>query len=555
MSQKYFYLLVSFLSAHIYCFCAYAIEWPILDSSHPQKILHRKIIGSIFGRPDQEYWGGRFKGNFFVIQGNGVDQQQNRELIQYLPHLRSLLEQSTGIQLFHTCTPEEITQFSQCVPYKIAVNNRVLPFPFFLYNRSKLAHFTPFVISHQEGPLIEGTSMECSLQNLDMLCSQQIETLKEKHRANNILQKVFPIIDGANLAIMRDQKFLLKTIQHYPSISITLESLLDLMTKDRDLITQAAQIFTPHEASNVCQYLPFLDQLHTLGNQGALCKHRYKGRKGIDEAMAYIRHNPILIEGIISDELQKTTGRPSIILRIVLFYIALEKTRMAGENFGPGNLVTFYKGDYLGSNPNVKVLLSQTSFFCGESFYTPSNGYLKNADYSNFVSDDSGPNPPQMVFTDCSGLAQYVTRHFHPTNQRLKNRILSRHLAAAYDAFANKQKETKNILYDLYGNNNRLLKAHEQQNLVDHSETIKHLKKVYEPVLNPIKTMQPGDILIERSAMADKEGHVMIIVEPGSPIIVAELTSGRIRGYRWRALELSNNTENRFHRVLRIKRP
>jgi hypothetical protein len=340
------------------------------------------------------------------------------------------------------------------------------------------------------------------------------------------------------------------------------------MRRDRDLITQAANAFDPGNASET-RYLPFLDQLHALGNQGALLGHSYVGRKGIDGAIIYLRNNPGLLRGVISDDLKNLSGKNAINLRIALFYVALAKKTAAGENFGPANLTTFFNNDYFGNNARVKNLLSQTSFYQNGRFYAPDNGYIKNADSSNSVPADfqgldlgihSGRNLNnlKMVFTDCSGFAQYVVRQFHPANERLKDRVMSYHLSAVYDALANEKKGTTNGLYDIYGKYNRALKAHEKNKITKFSKTISQLKSVYEPVLNPMQNVRPGDILVERSASASGEGHVMIVVDKDtnnpSRVSIVELTGfGNSRGYKWRDLNLSNDTEGRFHRVLRIK--
>lgn len=547
--KKYNYLLSVLF---IICVCSTSIcamEWPVLDSADPQKPRHKKIIGSIFGRPGEEYCGGKFKENVFVVQGHGVDQQQNCELIRHLPCLRELLQQGHEIKLFHVGTTDEVAHFSRHVLYQIALNDHVLSFRFSLYNKGKLNHFTPFIISNQEHTLL-------SLPMLPFYSSQHIARLMEEHTDHHVLKHAFAIMAGADLAIAHDQKILLNTIQAYPNDTINMESLVGVMSRDRDLITQAACAFSPEEGSKGRHYLPFLDQLHTLGNQGALCGHRYKGRKGIDEAILYIRNNPALLRGILSDNLQQLKGKNSINLRISLFYIALEKKKSVGEIFELTDLTTFYKGEYFGPNQCVKDLLSQTSFHQNGSFYTPSNGYVKNGD-SSITVPNRNLNNLQMVFTDCSGFAQYVVRQFHPTNQRLKTRIMSYHLAALYDFLANEEQGTTNILYDLNGNNSRSLKEHEIEKITGHSETIRQLKSVYEPVLNPLQNIKSGDLLVERSADFSREGHVMIVVEQDlnnpSHVTIVELTSGSIRGYTWRDLNLSNNTEDRFHRVLRIK--
>ncbi len=163
-------------------------------------------------------------------------------------------------------------------------------------------------------------------------------------------------------------------------------------------------------------YLPFLDQLHALGNQGPLLGHTYKGRKGIDGAIVLIRNHHELLRGEVAEELKRLSGTDTINLRIALFYIALAKKREAGETFGPAHLSTFFKGDYFGSNPTVKDLLSQTSFYQEGCFWTPDNGYVKNSDSrKNVPSDFQGLDlvvengrsldNPQMVFSDCSGFA------------------------------------------------------------------------------------------------------------------------------------------------------
>lgn len=563
------------------------MEWPVLDSADSQKPLHKTIISSIFGRPGEEYQGGKFKGNFFVVQGNGVDAQQNHGLIQHLPRLRILLQKENKIRISHVGTTDEVAHFSKHVLYQIALNDQVLPFQFSLYNKAKLNNFILFTIPDQEDtPILTPVShpfhshqliediaavrVGHGIWNLGAPSSQEIEKLIEKHKDHNVLGKAFAIIEGADLAAAYDQKVLLNTIRAYPNNTINMDKLFDLMRKDRDLITQAANAFYPDEVSKA---LPFLDQLDTLGSQGTLCGESYKGykgRKGIDEAIVYIQRNSELLRGVVSDKLSKLIGKNAINLRIALFYIALAKKKEAGENFGPANLTTFYKGDFFGPNQSIKDLLSQTKFYQNGFFYTPTNAYVKNADNSTNVPNDfegldlvtgnsRNLNNLPIVFTDCSGFLQQVVRQFHPTNECLQHRVMSYHLSALYDFLANEKEGTTNILYDLHGNNSRPLKAHEREKVTDYRETIRQLKSVYEPVLNPMQNIRSGDVLIERSADVNEEGHVMIVVSqdsysPFRPTII-ELTGGSIRGYTWRDVDLSNNTEDRFHRVLRIKSP
>ena len=585
MSRQYNYFLSGFLAACVSSVSAYAMDWPVLDSADPQRPIHKTIISSILGRAGEAYQGGKFKGNFFVVQGNGVDQQQNRELIQQLPRLRTLLQQGNKIKLSHVGTAGEVAQFSKHVLYQVSVNDQALPFQFSLYNKDKLSNFTPFTISdegntpttphvphpHHPEQQIDGIAtvrVGHGIRTSGATSPQKIDRLIEKYKNHAVLSKAFAILEGADLARAHDQKVLLNTIRAYSNNPINMDNLFELMRKDRNFITQAANAFNPGNAEEA-RYLPFLDQLHALGNQGALCGHSYTGRKGIDGAIIYIRDNPELLRGVVSDELKNLSGKNAINLRIALFYIALAKKKAAGENFGPSQLTTFYKGDYFGSGQSVKNLLSQTSFYQNGSFYAPDNGYIKNADSSvNLPGDFQGLplaavngrnlNNLKMVFTDCSGFAQYVVRQFHPTNERLEDRVMSYHLSAVYDALANEKKGTTNVLYDLNGNNSRALKAHEKEKVTRFSRTIGQLKSVYEPVLNPMQNMQPGDILVERSASASGEGHVMIVVDKDSNnpsrATIVELTGfGSNRGYTWRDLTLGNNTEGRFHRVLRIK--
>lgn len=583
--NKYTFLLSILLAVCVCSTSAYTMEWPVLDSADPQKPLHKTIISSIFGRPGEEYRGGKFKGNFFVLQGNGIDQHQNCVLIQHLPRLRILLQQGNDLKLSHVGTTDEVAHFSKHVLYQIALNDQVLPFQFSLYNKGKLNNFTPFTIPdqentpilahvshpHQSQQLIEGIAavrVGHGIWNFEAPPSQHIERLIKEYKDHNILGKAFSIIEGADLAVAYDQKVLLNAIRAYPNNTINMDKLFDLMRKDRDLITQAANAFNPDEVSKA---LPFLDQLDTLGSQGTLCGESYKGykgRKGIDEAINYIQNNPELLTGVVSDKLGKLTGKNAINLRIALFYIAIAKKKAAGESFGPANLTTFYKGSYFDFGQNIKDLLSQTSFYQNGCFYTPHNGYVKNADLAINVPNDfegldllvghgRNLNNLQMVFTDCSGFLQQVVRQFHPTNECLQHRVMSYHLSALYDALANEKKGTTNILYDLYGNNSRPLKEHEREKVTTHSEIIRQLKSVYEPVLNPMQNIRSGDILVERSADVNVEGHVMIVVAQDSHnpsrLTIIELTCGSMRGYTWSDLDLSNNTEDRFHRVLRIK--
>jgi|GEM_PF-4608863 len=573
----------SFLSlifaASVFSAAAHATDWPTLDSADLERPVHKTIISSILGRPGEAYHGGQYKTNFFVIQGNGVNRNKNLSLYQELPRLRRLLQEGARIQLYPVGTAEEVAQFSKNVLYQISVNGASLPFHFSLYNRKKLSNFEPFTIPRgnvapaeaainpPRQNFIEGVApvrLGHGISSSTPAFHEKIDRLRAEHRNNPVLCKAFRIIEGADLAMAHDQKILLNTIRAHPNTPINKETLLNLMRRDRDSITRAANAFRNGNDPED-RYLPFLDQLHALGNQGSLLGHTYKGRKGIDGAIIFIRDHPELLDGILPQALKNLTGTDAIKLRIALFYVARAK---AGERFGPGALTTFFKGNYFGTNPSVKDLLSQTSFFQNGHFYAPDNGYIKNADSANAIPNDFqgldlGPNQGadfhnrEMIFTDCSGFIQQVVRQCHPQNPRLQKRVMSYHLAPLYDVLANEKKGTRNGLYGLHGRKIRDLNDSEKSKTQQFSNTIEQLRSVYEPVLNPIANIRPGDILVERNANGG-EGHVMFVVEQDSTnpsrVTIVELTGfGKKRGYAWRSLELSDRANGTFHRVLRIK--
>lgn len=579
MLKKHTYFLIGFLAASANCIWAYAIEWPILDSWDSQKPLHKKILSSILGRPGEKYRGGKFKGNFFVIQGNGVDREKNRELIDALPFLRTSLKEGHRLELHHISSEAKVANFTKHCLYKLAVDSKDTGFRFSLYNRENLKGFTPFPIpaeekvaslpTHQPSPWFKGIApvhVGYGVRTNSALPDQEIKKLITKYKNHPILGKALKIIEGADLAVAHDQKVLLNNIRSLRNNDINIDDLFNLMKKDRDLITQAANKLDRRK-DPVTLYLPFLDQLHALGNQGAICGRKYVGRKGIDAAITLIEKNPKLLHGIVLQRLQNLAGKDAIDLRIALFYIALAKKKAAGQSFGPSHLITFYKGNYFGHNKEVKELLSQTSFFQDGYFYAPDNGYIKSADtvvsiphdFQDLrlaVDEDRPLDNLNMIFTDCSGFAQHVVRQFHPSHARLQERVMTYHLAAIYDVLMNERMGTKNWLYDLSGEKKRPLNEHEKKKIEKYKGTIEDLKSVYEPVLNPKKNMLPGDLLIRRSATTDAEGHVMMIVEQApSHVIIVELTgSEKSRGYRWKAITPKDTVNDIVYHVLRIKR-
>lgn len=547
------------ITAAITAQSALALDWPNLDSNDPARPVHKTIISSILGRAGENYHGGQYMNNHFVIQGEGVNEKENRELYKELPRLRRDLKQGRRIQLYHVGTTAEVKPFERNVRYGISVDGEPLPFYFSLYNRAKLNKFKPFLIPKENVAVQDAIAKPAHKENLPDhighgiqsgkgVPAREIERLRELHKDNPILSRAFRIIEGADLAIAHDQHTLLTTIRAHPE-TVNLDHMINVMRQDRDLITRAAlALKTGRDPEDT--YLPFLDQLHALGNQDKICGHSYKGRKGIDGAIILIREHPELLQGTIPNALKHVSGRDAINLRIALFYIARAKT----HDFNPNQLTTFYKNNYFGHNPVVKDLLKGTSFFQDGYFFAPDNGYIKNADCTRPLPHDQNH---AMVFTDCSGFIQQVVRQLHPENRRLQDRVMSYQLAPLYDVLANEKRGTRHGLYDLKGNRARDLNAYEKKKIEQFSETIRGLKNVFEPVINPLQNMRPGDILIERS-VDGSEGHVMFIVDQDrndpTRVTIVELTGfGKRRGYAWRNLRLSNDTNGTFHRVLRVR--
>ena len=128
---------------------------------------------------------------------------------------------------------------------------------------------------------------------------------------------------------------------------------------------------------------------------------------------------------------------------------------------------------------------------------------------------------------------------------------MSYHLASIYDYLANKKMHSINKFYDIDGST-RQLDSRERNQINKFMLTIKNLSTIYEPVINPIKNIKPGDIIIRRGS---GEGHVMMVVEQSSfdpyLITILELTSGKGNGFNWTQKRLAK--ENKIYRVLRIE--
>lgn len=397
-----------------------------------------------------------------------------------------------------------------------------------------------------------------------------ISQLVQKYKDNPILAEAFALMEGADLARLYDQKLLIEGIRSHPTRAINKTTLLTLMRKDCELITRAA---TSLQVGNDAEtrYLPFVDQLHAYGSQGRICSHTYVGRKGIDGAIDLINRHPSLLNGEVCEQLLNLKGLDAIKLKIALFYIHLMKKKAAGETIDLTQFKTFYPGKYFGKNKEaILKFLNQTSFCQNGVFFAPENGYIKNGNFSLDIPGEIFVDAPlkweegryfnnhKMIFTDCSGFAQFVARQFHPDNNALQDkRQMSYQLAAVYDALANESKGTSNRLYNIAGSNFRPLTREEQERVSEYSPLTESLRSVYQPVLNPLVNIQPGDLIIERGS---GEGHVMIVVEQDqrdpTRVIIVELSGfGDNRGYRWRSIKLKQGENGgTCHRLLRIKR-
>lgn len=563
INNRFKFLLLTALSQSI----SYSSEiaWPDLDSS--KNDTHKLIVSSILGREGEDYKGGKYKGNFFVLQGNGIDSARNSQLIIDLPALRRDLKAGKTIHMKYTT--ENASNFEIRARYEIKVDGVSRPYQFVLYNKAKLPEFAPFLIPRVEVPGVRQTRIGhggCQ----SPIQPENISQLIHKYKDHPILAEAFTMMEGADLARLYDQKLMIEGIRSHPSRAINKTTLLTLMRKDRDLITQAAASLQVGNDAET-KYLPFIDQLHACGNQGRICGHTYVGRKGIDGAIELINRHPSLLNGDVSEQLLNLKGLDALKLKIALFYIHLMKKKLAGESIDLTQFKTFCPGKYFGKNKETILrLLSQTSFCQNGVFYAPENGYIKNGNVSldipeNALTDyalrwEEGRqfNNHKMIFTDCSGFAQFIARQFHPDNNALQDkRQMSYQLAAVYDALANEIKGTAGRLYNIAGRNFRPLSNEESERVTKYSTLTESLRNVYQPVLNPLANIQPGDLIIERGS---GEGHVMIVVEQDqrdpTRVTIIELTGfGDNRGYRWRTIKLKQGENGgTCHRVLRIKR-
>jgi hypothetical protein len=554
-SRKFIYTALFF---SLFTISAYAsVDWPDLDSSSGD--VQKTIISSVLGRVGEEYKGGQFHNNWFVVQGDDKPNADNKLLQKDLPLLRALLSHGHRIQLKPAGTPNE-AGFTYHTAYNIFVDGTLWTHRAELYNRSKLADFYSFNAQPCPAYLGHGLRTDGALSN-ELICHYMF-----KYSDNPVLSRAFAIMEGADLAIALDVKKLQDGILANAAVNVDLETLLEIMRSDRNKITQAANLLRGSNVFNGVEeaiYRPLIDQLHALGNQEALCG--YKSRKGIDGAIILLRAHPGLLRGEIPAALKRVTGKDANHLRLALFYVDLQKKKIVGASlFNLDTLKSFYKGTYLGPNDVCKALLSQTHFFQGNAFYAP-DGYIKNGDFSvQLLSADANTVsvrlqaqrnalPLRNVITDCSGFAQFVARQFHPANRRLNNvRQMSYQLAAVYDAYANEQKHTTKRMYNFKGQSARALTDKEAKYLNKFSQTIADLRTVYAPVLNPLQNIQPGDIVIEQRP---GEGHVMICVEQNAhnknKLVIIECTGfGKSRGYKWREIDISGAST---YRVLRIK--
>lgn len=548
-------------------------EWPVLKSYDQKQPAHRTILSSILGREGEEYEGGEYKGIFFVIQGNGVD-RHNRQIIEDLSRLRKLLNEGHKIKISHTASIQAVQDFKKRALYKISVDGIECSYYFILYNRSQLDLFQPFQIEILQPPTpsqvitpveIPTIHVGHGVRTAGCLSHNEISTFIRRYKNHPILSQAFEIMEDADLAVAHDLKKLTLWIGQCTNTSVSKNAILTRMRDDKTLIEQAANSFTPG-ADEESIYRPYVDQLHALGSQGEVC--RYKGRNGIKKAMSLLNEYPPLLEGKIPECLKNATGLISIQIRIALIYVYILKREANNLDARLDELATLYPGTYFGTNQNTKTTLEGTIFFQNDIFYAPDNGYIKNGNaiVKFSLPDLSGLNisfdrtrncrdSGLMLFSDCSGFAQFVARKFHQFNQLLQNsRQMSYHLAAVYDALANIKEGTSNLFYDINGNSLQLSPA-DKLTMAKFTRLIEDLKSVYEPIIDPVKNIKPGDLLIERGA---SEGHIMIAVEQNTEnpnkVVIVELTgSGKNRGYRWRKTKLLKGLNGgRSTRVLRI---
>jgi hypothetical protein len=427
----------------------------------------------------------------------------------------------------------------------------------------------PFVLQ-QENPIMGPIYVGHGIRKRASLSHDEISVLRRKYADNNILSKAFRIIESADLAVVQDIVKILKEIKSN-STPINKDELYVLMAKDMNIITDAARCFEPGDEKET-RYRPFLDLLHTLGNQGKVLG--YVGQKGIFHAMNIIKkYGDILEKGELPEEYMMATSKDAIRLRIALFYINLLKNKKTNKNrINFPEYKTFCSVDYLERKKDLQNALKHTSFYEQDRFFAPSNGYIKNADLCVvFKIDDldevdlrwdvieENEDPRKLIYADCSGFAQAVARQYHPSNEYLSNqRQMSYQLAPLYDALANKKMKTKGVFYDINGKPKELSQE-EINGIKKFSKTIAHLESVYEPVIDPLRNIKPGDLLIERGT---GEGHIMFVVEQSPKdkykIKIIELTSFNGTGYNWSDIRLNqynqdNLKEQNKFRVLRIK--
>lgn len=573
------------LSTTLSCFAAniaYGSEsiWPSLDSDSGP--VHKRIVGSVLGRTGDDYLGGQYHGKRFVLMGNQSINRENRPFTEHLPVLRQALDNGRKVEIKPVGSLDEIRNFRKHILYSAFIDGQKIGHSFSLFNKEKLDNFQTFRINGhrldvpEESDENQTSSIARQFGNIDLgvglntswsLSSSKRRALMEKYKDHRVLKHAFNIIKGADLAVAVDRANLMSSIQNN-NVRIGKEELLDFMRHDRRLITEAANSLRVGDQYERV-YRPFVDQLHALGNQGHV--KGYSGRQGIDGAIRLLKDNNSLLRGEIPESLRNVTGSKAIHLRLALFYVNAFKNKKAGRLTDLSKLKTFYKGNYFGANPEtIEGLLKQTSLFQDGYFYSPDNGYVKNADQEtgfnsqdlNHVrlnpSDQSHYGDYRMVNADCSGFAEFVARRLHPNNHELNNRRhMTYQLAPVYDYLANKAKGTSNKFYGANGAVCNLTYS-EKDKLSDYKYLGQRLESVYEPVLNAKNNIQPGDIIIHRNG--DAEGHAMIAVEQNPNdkglVKVIELTGfGSYRGYNWTEIRLkSGETNNSKHRVLRIKR-
>ncbi len=388
------------------------------------------------------------------------------------------------------------------------------------------------------------------------MSDRQIEELFARHHSNPVLGAAFSLIEGADLAHAQDRKVLISSIRDIET-SVMSTSVIGLINNDKRVLKQIQNIATTRNASTM-----FRDQLKEMLNFNVL-----------ENAKRFIKNNPDLLRGVIPRGYEKATGGKLLTLKTALFYIAMAKKKAVGSSFGNviNKLSSFYPGTIPTRNASIKRLLVETNLFYNGKLYTPALGYVKNADRSVAVPrDTSGLNVhlengrrltnPEMFFTDCSGFVAKVARMLNPDNRWLQNnRFMSWHLSGVYDRMINRQQGTASQFFDANGHR-RALTLNERGHMGNNTRA-RALEGLFEPVLNPKRNMQPGDILVTRHAEGRVEGHVMIIVDrdPSDPdkVIIAEMTradvGGTRHGYNWRKISLSNPGMGKVSRVLRFR--